>query len=104
MSDGGMANGFQLAAIAHELRNVRGDAMPLGGDALVHSLERCIAVRTDRSAWDSVLGALVVASRDSVVSIQGEPSARAARTSTSRRSTRRVPTIARCFRGAPSAA
>jgi hypothetical protein len=71
MVDGGMIKGRHLEALEADFRNSRGDAVHLGGTALIQSWRSCLNDRTDGKLWRAALDSLVRAAGDSFASIRG---------------------------------
>jgi hypothetical protein len=69
--DGGILKASQIDALEAALRNGQGDSNHRSGDDLIHSLARCLEIRTDKAAWDTALTAFVAASADSFRTSRG---------------------------------
>ena len=73
MVESGMTKERHIDAIVRELKRTEGDAVHLGGEALIRSLKQCIWARTNPDVWAAALDTLLRASADSFRSIQGAP-------------------------------
>jgi hypothetical protein len=71
MVEGGMVSLNGLDTLRERRKGVVGDAVHLGGDALLLSLEECLNAKTDRKRWQPVLDSLAEASHTRFASIAG---------------------------------
>jgi hypothetical protein len=72
MSEGGMIAARHLRVLEKELSRTRGDAIHLGGRALLAALRRCMDIKTDRDAWRAALARFIEAGADRFASIRGQ--------------------------------
>ena len=71
--DGGMLSGGRRDVLERDFRDFTGDATHLGGDALMQSLQSCLAARTDRGEWHAVLSQLETGAVDWFQAIRRRP-------------------------------
>ncbi|MGE0352677.1 MAG: hypothetical protein AB7Q69_05490 [Gemmatimonadales bacterium] len=64
--------GMELDAMLDEIRHWTGDLTHQGGEALVITLRRCLAEKTDAGHWFRFLDALAALSPDSLAGIRGD--------------------------------
>lgn len=53
--DGGMLTGSRLEVLERDFRSFTGDALHLGGEALLNSLHACLDARTNTRQWRAML-------------------------------------------------
>jgi len=69
--DGDMMNGSELNELDLALKRSTGDVNHLAGEALLRSVQSCVRLRTDETAWDSALTLLTTAAEVQFRDVQG---------------------------------
>lgn len=72
MWEGGILANRHLRVLEKDLSRTRGDAIHLGGEKLLQALRGCLAIKTDRRAWEASLASLIEAGADGFASIRGQ--------------------------------
>lgn len=72
LAEGGLVKGKRLREFEMDLAASPGDALHLGGPALLDSLQRCLDVRVDPSAWAVALDAFSTAAKARFDPIRGD--------------------------------
>lgn len=73
LAEGGLVKNRRLLEFERDLAATSGDALHLGGEVLLDSLQRCLSIRTDHQAWAAALKAFTSAAQERFVSIRGDP-------------------------------
>jgi len=73
LAEGGLVKNRRLVEFERDLAATPGDALHLGGEVLLDSLQRCLSIRTDQQAWAAALKAFTSAAQERFVSIRGDP-------------------------------
>ena len=73
LAEGGLVKNRRLVEFEQDLAATPGDALHLGGEALLDSLQRCVSIRTDHEAWATALKAFTSAAQERFASIRGDP-------------------------------
>jgi len=72
LAEGGLVKNRRLVEFERDLAATPGDALHLGGEALLDSLQRCLSIRTDQQAWVTALKAFTSAAQERFASIRGD--------------------------------
>ncbi|HEU5153616.1 MAG TPA: hypothetical protein VFU03_02680 [Gemmatimonadales bacterium] len=73
LAEGGLVKNRRLIEFERDLAATPGDALHLGGEVLMDSLQRCLTIRTDQQAWASALKSFTTAAQGRFASIRGDP-------------------------------
>ncbi|HSE66927.1 MAG TPA: hypothetical protein VLB12_08070, partial [Gemmatimonadales bacterium] len=73
LAEGGLVKNRRLIEFERDLAATPGDALHLGGEVLLDSLQHCLSLRTDQQAWAAALKAFTSAAQERFVSIRGDP-------------------------------
>ncbi len=73
LAEGGFVKNRRLVEFERDLAATPGDALHLGGQVLLDSLQSCLSIRTDPQAWATALAAFTRAARERFNSIRGDP-------------------------------
>jgi hypothetical protein len=73
LAEGGLVKNRRLVEFERDLAATPGDALHLGGEVLMDSLQRCLSIRVDQHAWGAALEAFTSAAQNRFVSIRGDP-------------------------------